>query len=108
MNLLYDSYIFVSSTRPTLRRSWILYSTCALRPILTLATYISIVLLYSAPISKGFGLVSILAGVDRQSLGLLRGASFSGTLEKKVRIEVQSTRDEDGYLSAEYKSGVSR
>ena len=42
---------------------------------------------------KGFGLVSILSGVDRGSLDILSGAALSGKLTKRVRWVIQSKRD---------------
>ena len=50
--------------------------------ILTLA------LLYHTPISDGFGLVSVLAGIERDSLDRLQGAALSGSLIKPVSMHI--------------------
>ena len=42
-----------------------------------------------SPIGEGFGLISLLASVESGSLALLRGASFSGKLERPVFIGFQ-------------------
>lgn len=45
-------------------------------------------LLCSVPIGKGFGLVAVLSGINRDSLDLLSGAAFSGELERPVKLNI--------------------
>ncbi|KAK1638965.1 hypothetical protein BDP81DRAFT_447858 [Colletotrichum phormii] len=78
-----DQTIFYS--RPTLRKSPWLYLVLAIQPLLIFIILGLIVMLHSEPLSRGFGLVSILSGIDRQSLNNLAGASLSGDLSRIVR-----------------------
>ena len=76
---------------------WSLYLVLAVQPILLLASFLGRMLLYSTPVSNKFGLVSLLAGVSRDSLDLLRGAAFSGELRRPVRIRILKVdRDDEG------------
>lgn len=53
-----------------------------------LVNYWHVCLVYSSPISRGFGLVSILSGMEIQSLNYLAGASLSGKLIKPVKLVI--------------------
>ncbi|EXF79657.1 hypothetical protein CFIO01_12143 [Colletotrichum fioriniae PJ7] len=64
--------------RPTLRKSPWLYMVLAIQPFLIVIILGLTAMLHSEPLSKGFGLVSILSGIDSQSLSKLAGASLSG------------------------------
>ena len=63
-----------------------------------------ITLLYHTPISDGFGLVSVLAGIERDSLDRLQGAALSGSLIKPVsmHISVLGTEEGPGYRRIQY------
>ena len=52
--------------------------------------------LYSTPISNGFGLISLLAGVSKDTVDVLRGAAFSGNLTEPVRIRILNGNRADG------------
>ena len=71
-----------------------LYLVLAIQPILVLAAFVGRIVLYSTPVSNGFGLIPLLAGASRDSLDVLRGAAFSGELKRPVRIRI-STKDRD-------------
>ncbi|MCJ1335508.1 hypothetical protein MMC09_000779 [Bachmanniomyces sp. S44760] len=85
----------ISSTRSTLKADWLLYLVLAIQPILTLLMFIAMTSFYSTPIGKGFGLVSILAGVQRDSLDVLKGSELSGEVGKPIRMAIQVIDDDD-------------
>ena len=64
-----------------------LYIIIALQPFLTALAALACFTFHSLPVGKGFGLVSILAGVDSESLNLLKGAGFSGALDKQIYLQ---------------------
>lgn len=72
--------------RPTLRKSPLLYFILAVQPLLIVAILIAASAMHSVPMDKGFGLVSILAGIDRHTLDILSGASLSGELTQRVKL----------------------
>ena len=78
----------ILSTRPTLDATWGLYVVLAVFPFITLLLFIPSLLFYSLPIGTGFGLISILAGIDRRSLELIRGAGLSGKLERPINLDI--------------------
>ncbi|KAI0486637.1 hypothetical protein F4859DRAFT_466361 [Xylaria cf. heliscus] len=75
-------------TRSTLRKSPLLYAVLAIQPLLILIILALTVMLYSVPIGRGFGLVSIMSGINRQTLDRLAGASLSGELTKPIRLAI--------------------
>ena len=79
----------VSSSRLTLRKAGLLYLICAIQPALLLALLVLGRFLYQTPIDQRFGLVSLLAGVDKTGPDALRGAAFSGTLRAKVPLGIE-------------------
>ncbi|KAG8527789.1 uncharacterized protein KY384_007943 [Bacidia gigantensis] len=87
--------------RPTLRRSPWLYVVLAIQPVLTVGILALTLLLHSTPVDKDFGLISILAGVDRGSLDTLAGATLSGKLSKSVKLVMQP-KVEIGAAKIEY------
>lgn len=52
-----------------------------------------IVSFYSTPKDRGFGLVSILSGIDKQSLDSSAGATRSGQLAKRVKLDIFPVQD---------------
>lgn len=69
------------------------------QPLLALATIFASMLMNSTPIDRGFGLISILAGIERNSLRILEGASLSGKLRGDARLRIDSIKPGD---SVEY------
>ena len=96
--LNYPAFTSMTKKFQTLQRHrWSLYLVLAVQPILLLASLLGRMLLYSTPGLNKFGLVSLLAGVSRDSLDLLRGAAFSGKLRRPVRIRILKVdRDDEG------------
>lgn len=82
----------VVSTRPTMNKSPLLYLVLVIQPVLVTLVFIASTLMYRTPIDEGFGLVAILAGVRRETLDLLNGASISGKLRECVRLRVVERR----------------
>ena len=80
----------IISTRPTLDAHWRLYLVLAVFPFITVLLFLPLLLLYSLPIGTGFGLVSILASIDRHSLDVIQGAGLSGELKCPIRLGISS------------------
>jgi hypothetical protein len=78
----------VLSTRSTLMRSAWLYIILAIQPIAMVIMLIASAMLSKTPISKGFGVIALLAGVERESLDLLKGAEVSGELREDVKLRI--------------------
>lgn len=76
-------------TRPVLRAEWSLYVLLAIQPLLTTLAFVAICAFHETPISRGFGLKSVLAGVERDTLDLLAGATFSGETKRPVTMEIR-------------------
>lgn len=91
--------------RPTLRKSPWLYLVLGVQPILLLIFLGMIALLHTVPLDKGFGLISILSGIERRGLDSLRGASLSGELKKPVKLTMSPVTpvQGDGESSIQYR-----
>jgi hypothetical protein len=55
--------------------------------------FVSTLWLRNTPICRDFCLVSVLAGVDKDSLKLLEGASFSGKLDRPMRLQITALEE---------------
>lgn len=78
----------------TLRRHWGLAAVIVVLPVLTTVFVLASALpglRGRAPISNGFGLKSMLAAVDRNSLSIVKGAGYSGELSRKVYIRFENS-----------------
>ncbi|KAK5265409.1 hypothetical protein LTR99_000133 [Exophiala xenobiotica] len=85
-----------------------LYMVLVIQPILTLAAFLVGLTMYHTPISRGFGMVSTLAGIDKGSVDLLSGATFSGGLKVPTRLRIKVTGEElqnGGLSKVEYIVG---
>lgn len=78
----------ILSIRTTLEANWLLYVLLCTQPFLTLVVFLIAILFYSTPITKGFGLLAIIAGVDMDSLDVVQGAALSGKCVKPVSMEM--------------------
>jgi hypothetical protein len=85
----------ITATTATLKVTWPLYLLLAVQPLLALAMLIISTVLYTTPIAKGFGLVSVLSGVDKESLSLISGAGLSGELEQPTTLKVFVVHERD-------------
>ncbi|KAI9830064.1 MAG: hypothetical protein M1819_005894 [Sarea resinae] len=97
----------IVSTISTLRDDWLLYGILAVQPVLALVIFMWSAALYSTPLGKGFGMVAIMSGVQRNSLDLLSGAAFSGELEKPVKLTI-SVEDDSNEQGGDQKSSMKR
>lgn len=91
--LQYSSDAIIYSSRVAMRKSVWLSVVFAVQPALTFGAMVASVLLRHVPISKGFGIVSVLAGTRPESVVLLRGAGYSGELTRATRLAI-SVHDE--------------
>lgn len=82
------------SSRPTLVPDWKLYFVLAIFPVLaTLMFSTTIVLSFFSHIDGGnFGIIALLGGVEKETLKIFDGASFSGELQKPVFMQVKPLR----------------
>lgn len=82
---------------PTLRADWKLYVILALQPAATvLVLFFAGFGLYHTPVSRDFGLVTLVAGVDGKSVGLIRGAGFSGKVQRPVGVGIMVSPPDGG------------
>jgi len=86
--LIYTPEYKIWATVPSLRRHWGLYATLATQPLLLLIFLLIRIYLHPTPVSDNFGLIALLAGIDKDSLHILKGASFSGKLRKPVVVQI--------------------
>ncbi|KAL8769056.1 MAG: hypothetical protein Q9209_004842 [Squamulea sp. 1 TL-2023] len=88
-----DTAVYI---RPTLRKSGLLYFILAVHPLLIIVILIlTASAFHSTPLDKGFGLISILSGIDRRSLDVLAGAALSGELAQSVKLVMRLIRDNE-------------
>ena len=90
----------IISSRSTLNAHLLLYVVLALQPVLMILMFLSVTLLFSTPIDRGFGLVAILASIDQDNLRVVQGAGLSGELKQPVRLDIavrQGKRDNQGH-----------
>ena len=78
----------IFSTNQTLDAKGLLYFVLCVQPIITVVMFIIALLFYHAPIDEGFGLVTLLSGVNKESLEVLRGAALSGELRKPISLDI--------------------
>jgi hypothetical protein len=85
----------------TLKQHWPLAVILIIFPILTfLAIVVRATACFMAPISNDFGLVSVLAAVEKDSLYLLHGAGYSGQLSTPIAARFStSTHEGDNSFS---------
>ncbi|KAL8669790.1 MAG: hypothetical protein Q9168_005636 [Polycauliona sp. 1 TL-2023] len=95
--LIYRGQDKAKYIRPTLKKSRLLYFILAVQPMLIfLILGLSASVFRSTPLDKGFGLISILSGIDHQSLDTLSGAALSGKLVGKVKLVMRPVKGEHG------------
>ena len=75
--------------RPSMNQSWALYVVLAVQPVLTILLFVADIALHDKPVGRGFGLISLLAGVRTDTLHLLKDASYSGKLRKPLRVKIK-------------------
>jgi hypothetical protein len=95
VGLIYPINDKVVYTRPTLQKSPWLYLVLGTQPLLLLAIILLSAMFYSTPLSNGFGMISILSGIDRGSLDSLGGAALSGELATSIKLAIQTSQKDD-------------
>ena len=93
--LIYPVNDTVAYIRPTLRKSSLLYAVLMLQPLLILVISGLKLTFHSMPLDNGFGLISILSGVERGSPDNSAGATLSGKLHKVVRLIMRPVQDRE-------------
>lgn len=106
--LLYNGAATITSTRPALQQSGLLYAALLLQPVTILIVTSVNMFWRRVPIGRGFGLTSILAGVEQSSLPLLSGAGYSGELKKAVHLGITSQMSQEGKAGVGYQLSTSR
>ena len=95
--LIYQVNDSVEYTRPTLPKSGFFHAIFAVQPLLVFVSLaLTACILNSTPLEKDFGLISILSGIDRESLIVFNGASLSGQLATKVKPFTSPMRNSQG------------
>lgn len=85
--LIYDSNVVLETVAVAVKPGWEILLVLALYPMLLLISLVlRLVVWPRPPIGEGFGLISLLASVERSSLALLEGAGLSGKLGRPVFV----------------------
>jgi hypothetical protein len=90
--LAYPTTDTITSSILILQRKWLLFLVLATQPILLIVASFATLFLYSTPVSNNFGLTALMAGLLDESRELLRGAAFSGQLERPVTVKIVTRR----------------
>ena len=112
-NLMYEKIpaeILQTKVTTTLRRSYWLVSILIIHPILTVLAVTSKSFLVGTPVTDGFSVVSLLAGIQEEGIQKLRGAALSGKLRDKLRVRFLTEDDQKGlgYNSLRMETGSNR
>lgn len=75
----------------------------AVQPLLIILVLGARAMLHSTPLDTGFGLVSILAGIDHGSLDGLASATLSGELAKMVKLLLRPSHHQDYEARVDYR-----
>lgn len=86
--LVYSTSDKVTASRTTLHPSPIFIVVLLLHPILVALMIFWKACFYSTPISEGFGLITLLAGLSRRSSEVLASAAFSRKFRRSVRVQI--------------------
>ena len=87
--------ISITQESITLKQSRLLLLVLAINPVLTILAVVAKAFLYSTLIDEGFGLISLLSGVKKDSLDILQGVALSGTLKRGVMVHFNVSTDAD-------------
>ncbi|KAJ9655465.1 hypothetical protein H2198_005651 [Neophaeococcomyces mojaviensis] len=95
IGMIYPVADEVTYVRQTLLNSVWQYSVLAVQPLLTIIMFGAILFFHSTPVDRGFGLISILSGIDAGGLNSLAGAALSGKLTKEVKLVISPSHEGD-------------
>ena len=79
----------ITSMRNTMDATWPLYVVLAIQPGLIVLFFLFAMMFSSSPISKGFGMVAVLSGIDPDKLYIIRGATLSGKTEEPISLGIR-------------------
>ena len=86
-DLRFETGVTIDTVAVTIRPGWGIVIVLALYPVIFFASLVYRIISRSlVPIGEGFGLISLLASVEKSSLALLAGASLSGKLRQPLFI----------------------
>lgn len=102
--LIYQAEDHIRYTVVTLRQRRTLIAVLAIQPIIMILMAIACVMFHSVPISDGFGVIAILAGIKPDSLDVVKGAALTGHVSSPVTLDilVEDGRNEElgtGHIS---------
>ncbi|PPJ61284.1 hypothetical protein CBER1_09319 [Cercospora berteroae] len=103
--LKYTARPTIVSSKLTLKRSYVLLLLFAVQPIMTFAMIAGSMMLRSVPVGKGFGIIAVLAGVRPESLGILKGAGFSGEVTEPIQLNIHIVEPESRSAEIVYTLG---
>ncbi|CAK1356877.1 uncharacterized protein RHO25_008953 [Cercospora beticola] len=92
--LKYTARPKIVSSKLTLQRSYLILLLFAVQPTMTLAMIAGSMMPRKVPVGKGFGIIAVLAGVRPESLGILKGAGFSGEVTEPIQLNIHIVEDE--------------
>lgn len=85
--LLYMRTMSIQKGAITIKRNWPIVLVLSMNPLLLLGSFLSRVLVWPrSPIGGGFGVVSLLASMDKDCQPLLHGAGLSGRLNRPLTV----------------------
>ena len=99
--LSYDIPATHETAAITIKPGWEIIIVLGLYPFILFSTLLYRIIIWPlAPIGEGFGMISFLASVEKRSLALLDGATFSGQLKSPVFVgfSVGNETDERGFV----------
>ncbi|KAH7072289.1 hypothetical protein BKA63DRAFT_555083 [Paraphoma chrysanthemicola] len=99
--------IHIVRQRESMRRTPVLLFILLLNPVLTLLGVAVKLGLYHSPVDENFGLVSLLAAVEPDTLKVLSGAGMSGELNRRVQTRFAVDKDRIA-VHLDEKSGAHR
>lgn len=111
--LVYDSTVVVETVAVTIKPGWGIAFVLVLYPILLFASLVfRVISCPRSPIGEGFGLISLLASTENESLALLDGAGLSGKLNRPVFVGFSVSRRNDvtevGQITSSFKTEEAR
>ncbi|KAH7124754.1 hypothetical protein EDB81DRAFT_765540 [Dactylonectria macrodidyma] len=112
MMKVYSADTAVQLTRVTLKQGWDegwkLYLMLIIQPsVMLVAITVRLLFYSSSPVSEDFGLISFLAAVKPDTLGVLHGAGYSGKLIRPLPMRF-CNGDEPGSDETHMSSGTTR
>ena len=106
--LRYDASVIEQTTAMTIRPGWGIIIVLALYPTILIGSLLWRVAIWPlSPVGQGFGLVSLMASVDKRYLQLLEGAGLSGQLQKPIFVGLSPGKVEAGSDTTETERIIS-